>query len=76
MPKLPTVKAKDLIKALQKLGYKIDCIHGSHHILRLANGKKTTIPVHGNSEIPKGTLLGLIFDLNISKEELIGLLKK
>lgn len=76
MPKLPTIKAKDLIKILQSFGYKIDRIKGSHHIMRNDAGLKTTIPVHGNSEIPKGTLIAILYDLKIDKEEFVKILKK
>ena len=76
MPKLPNIKGKQLLNILQGIGYYLDHIQGSHHILRCPNGKKTTIPIHGNKEIPKGTLLGILTDLDISKEKLILLLKK
>ncbi len=75
MPKLPSIKGKQLLKILQRIGYSLDHIQGSHHILRHSNGKKTTIPIHSNKEIPKGTLLGMLTDLDISKEELTVLLK-
>ncbi len=54
MPKLPNVKGKQLLKILERIGYDLDHTQGSHHILRRAEGKKTTIPIHGNKEIPKG----------------------
>jgi predicted RNA binding protein YcfA (HicA-like mRNA interferase family) len=76
MPKLPNIKGKQLLKILKRIGYYLDHIQGSHHILRCSDGKKTTIPIHGNKEIPKGTLLGILTDLNISKEEFALLLKK
>ena len=76
MPKLPNIKGKQLLKILQSTGYILDHIQGSHHVLRRADGKKTTIPIHGNKEIPKGTLLGILTDLDISKEQFIVLLKK
>ena len=75
MSKLPAIKGKQLLKILQGVGYILDHIQGSHHVLRRADGKKTTIPIHGNKEIPKGTLLGILTDLDISKEELVSLLK-
>ena len=75
MPKLPNVKGKILLKILQREGYELDHIQGSHHILRRADGKKTTIPIHGGKDIPKGTLLGILTDLDISKEEFVLLLK-
>lgn len=76
MPKLPNIKGKQLIQILFRLGYNLDHIQGSHHILRHSDGKKITVPVHANKEIPKGTVLGILNDLNISKEELVDLLKK
>jgi predicted RNA binding protein YcfA (HicA-like mRNA interferase family) len=76
MPKLPNIKGKQLLRVLRGIGYDLDHIQGSHHVLRRSDGKKTTIPVHGRKEIPKGTLLGILTDLDISKEEFISLLKK
>jgi len=75
MPKLPSIKGKQLLKILYFLGYRLDHIRGSHHIVRNETGKKATIQVHGNSEIPKGTLLGILFDLDISKEYIVKLSK-
>ena len=76
MPKLPSIKGKEFFKILIRLGYCLDHVQGSHHILRRSDGKKVTVPVHGNKEIPKGTLLGILYDLEISKEEIVSLLKK
>ena len=76
MPKLPNIKGKQLLKVLQSIGYILDHMQGSHHVLRRSDGRKTTIPIHGNKEIPKGTLLGILTDLDISKEEFVLLLKK
>ncbi|OGI95215.1 hypothetical protein A2917_01005 [Candidatus Nomurabacteria bacterium RIFCSPLOWO2_01_FULL_42_17] len=76
MPKLPNVKGKTLLKILEKEGYLLDHIQGSHHILRRQDGKKTTIPIHGSKDMPKGTLLGILTDLDISKDEFFLLLKK
>jgi len=74
MPKLPNIKGKKLVKILNKLGWNLDHIQGSHYILRNKNGKKLTVAIHGNSEIPKGTLFGILNDANISKEEILRLL--
>ncbi|MBQ9277455.1 MAG: type II toxin-antitoxin system HicA family toxin [Lachnospiraceae bacterium] len=46
---------KELVKQLQKNGWVIDRVHGSHHIMK--KGDKTeTVPVHSNKELPKGLL--------------------
>ncbi|MDE6725398.1 MAG: type II toxin-antitoxin system HicA family toxin [Ruminiclostridium sp.] len=52
------MKDKDLLKALQKDGWKLVRVNGSHHILQ--KGQKTeTIPVHGK-DIPKGLLSAIL----------------
>ena len=76
MPKLPNIKGKKLVKILNKIGWLLDHIQGSHYILINKDGKKITIPVHGNSDIPKGTFRGILNDIDITKDEFILLLKK
>jgi predicted RNA binding protein YcfA (HicA-like mRNA interferase family) len=76
MPKFPAVKGKQLLKILKRINYEVDHIQGSHYVLRRNDGKKTTIPIHGNLEIPKGTLFGILNDVDISKEEFLVLIKK
>ena len=48
------MRDKDLLKTLQKDGWEIVSIKGSHHKLKKDN-KKIVLPVHGK-DIPKGTL--------------------
>ncbi len=75
MPKLPNVTGKQLLKILQGIDYRPDYIKGSHHVLRDNNGKRIVVPVHGNNDLPKGTLWGILTDLGISREEFINLTK-
>ena len=70
MPKLPVIKNRELIKLLESMGFKITRTKGSHVRLRAEDGRVTTVPVHGNSDIPKGLLRKIIReDLEISLEE-------
>lgn len=48
---------------------------GSHKVLKHTDGRRTTIPVHGK-DIPKGTLLAILRDTEITKEEFIIVLKR
>ena len=43
--------------------------------MKHVSGKRTTVPIHGK-DIPKGTLLAILRDVEISKEELVIALKK
>ncbi|MBE8539843.1 type II toxin-antitoxin system HicA family toxin [Geoglobus acetivorans] len=70
--RLPLIKARDFLKFLEWLGFKPVRMKGSHVRLKSEDGRVTTIPVHGNSEIPKGLLRKIIReDLQMSMEEFV-----
>ena len=76
MPKLPVVKAKDLFKALKKLGFSPYHQAGSHIQLKHADGRRTTLSYHPSKEIRRGTLKAIIDDLDMSVKEFTKALKK
>ena len=77
MSKLPVITGKELIKFLESLGFEIIRTKGSHVRLGAADGRVTTVPVHGNKEIPKGLLRKIIRDdLEISLDEFSELYSK
>ncbi|MEK7088372.1 MAG: type II toxin-antitoxin system HicA family toxin [Patescibacteria group bacterium] len=51
MPKLPILRARELIKTLNKLGFKLYHQVGSHAQFKNPKGIKITVPVHGKKEI-------------------------
>ncbi len=73
MPRLPVLSGEELIKVLQKAGFKILRQKGSHVSLQKDNFK-TVVPLH--SELAKGTLLGILKQCGLSKEELNNLIRK
>ncbi len=75
MPKLPVVTSQKLLKALSFVGFVHVGGSGSHKVMKHNDGRRTTVPMHGK-DIPKGTLLAILRDVEISKEELVVLLKK
>lgn len=77
MPKLPIIKAKQLIKTLKKFGFFEHRQKGtSHLIITHSDNRRASIPVHPGKDIPKGTLKGILRDLEIPTEEFIAFLKK
>ncbi|MDO8575524.1 MAG: type II toxin-antitoxin system HicA family toxin [bacterium] len=75
MPKLPVVKAKEAVRVILKLGFtQHGHMKGSHMVLKHNDGRRTTIPMHCK-DIPTGTLLAILRDMKISKEEFIKILK-
>ncbi|MCK5061575.1 type II toxin-antitoxin system HicA family toxin [Candidatus Parcubacteria bacterium] len=75
MPKLPVIRARELIRALKKLGFFEYHQVGSHAQFKHEDGRRITIPVHQGKDINRGTLRGIISDLNISVDEFIKVLK-
>jgi predicted RNA binding protein YcfA (HicA-like mRNA interferase family) len=73
MSKLPVVSGKQVIKALQKIGYYVRDQKGSHIHLRHPNKIPLTVPNH--REIARGTLRTIIANAEVSVEEFIELLQ-
>lgn len=52
------MRDKDLLKLMQKNGWKVVRVNGSHHILE-KDGKIDTIPIHGK-DVPNGLLNAIL----------------
>ncbi|MBS1528884.1 MAG: type II toxin-antitoxin system HicA family toxin [Bacteroidetes bacterium] len=75
--KLPVISGKELVAILQRIGFEVIRIKGSHHRMKHADGRITTVPVHKNDPLPKGLLRKIIReDLLISLEEFNQILDK
>lgn len=73
MSRLPEVRPKDLLKALQKAGFVKDRQTGSHIYLKHSDGRLTSISIHPKP-LPKGTLNAILKQTRIKAEELKKLL--
>ena len=74
-PKLPSVNARQLIRALKQVGFEEQRQRGSHlHLKRDSDGKRVTVPVHKGRSIPTGTLRAILRDADISVETFLELL--
>jgi predicted RNA binding protein YcfA (HicA-like mRNA interferase family) len=77
MPKLPIIKSKIFVKTLRDLGFTEHRQRGtSHLIMKHSDGRRATIPIHPGKDIPRGTLRGILRDVEISPDEFIKALKK
>ncbi|MDP3728185.1 MAG: type II toxin-antitoxin system HicA family toxin [bacterium] len=71
MPKLPILSGQEIIKILQRKGFIHVRTKGSHAILVKETEKdKITIPVPLHKELAKGTLLSILKQAGMTKEEL------
>ncbi len=70
MPKLSSITSKSLIKILKRVGFQLDHSTGSHLIFyNPETQKRAVIPFH-KKDLPKGTLLSILKEAGISKEEI------
>jgi predicted RNA binding protein YcfA (HicA-like mRNA interferase family) len=76
MPKLPVCKDRDLIRVLKKLGFFAHAQRGTSHLIFVhVDGRRTTVPIHRGKDIPRGTLRGILRDINVSPAQFGTLLK-
>jgi len=74
MPKLPSLTPEEIIKILENRGFVLDRTKGSHRIYYHPETKRiSVVPLH-KRDLPKGTLLEILKQAGISKEELTDLL--
>jgi predicted RNA binding protein YcfA (HicA-like mRNA interferase family) len=52
------MSGKQVIKLLEKEGWKLNRITGSHHLLE-KDGKVVPVPVHGTTDLGKGLLTAI-----------------
>ncbi|MCY7334491.1 MAG: type II toxin-antitoxin system HicA family toxin [Pseudanabaena sp. CAN_BIN31] len=69
MSKLPSVTGNQIIKALQKIGFAVARVRGSHHILMHPDGRRTVVPVHSGEDIGTGLLSQILKDCQITRDE-------
>jgi predicted RNA binding protein YcfA (HicA-like mRNA interferase family) len=74
MPPVPSVRGERIVQALEKAGFKLARVSGSHDIMRHPDGRGTTVPVHKGRDVAKGTVRGILSDVGITVEELQWLL--
>ncbi len=76
MSRLPALKPREVIRALERAGFVVVRIKGSHHILvhRDDRTRITNVPAHGARDLPRGTLADIIKQAGLSIDEFLELL--
>ena len=69
MPRLPTVTPRQLVEALEKVGFEIDHQTGSHVVLwRASDGVRVVVPWH-NRDLGRGLTLRIIKSAGLTRDE-------
>ena len=68
---MKSVSGKALCKIVERYGWELKRVTGSHHIYAKEDIRAIlSIPVHGNRDLPTGTLRRLLKDAELTEEDL------
>jgi len=69
MPHTPSFTPKELARILEKNGFVLKRVKGSHHyFVNIQTKKIAVVPMH-QKDLPKGTLLAILKQAGIDKNE-------
>jgi predicted RNA binding protein YcfA (HicA-like mRNA interferase family) len=69
MTRLPTLKPRDVIAALQRAGFDVVRVRGSHYqLLNPITKRRVTVP-HHNRDLTKATLSSILNQADLAAEE-------
>lgn len=71
---IPAVPGAKVVRALERTGFTVTRISGSHHIMRHPDGRIVVVPVHAGQDMPKGTLRNILSIVGMTADELRKLL--
>jgi len=72
--KLPSIKPKQLIRALERSGWRVDRTRGSHVILIHPEQRRAMPVPNHNRDLKPGTLASILRSTGISRDDLRRLL--
>jgi predicted RNA binding protein YcfA (HicA-like mRNA interferase family) len=75
MTRLPALPARRVVAALERAGFRVIRIKGSHCFLRHQSDptRQTIVPLH-RGDLPAGTLRAILRQARLTAEELLDLL--
>lgn len=75
MPKLPSIKPRVVTQFLERNGFVLDHVSGSHFIFyHPVSRRRAVVPRH-NRDMPKGTLVALLREAGFTRDELVRFLE-
>jgi predicted RNA binding protein YcfA (HicA-like mRNA interferase family) len=74
-PRLPGVAPRQAARALDRAGWRLDRVKGSHHVFRHPNRPgRVVVPMHGR-DLAKGTLNQIVNGSGLTRDEFLDLLR-
>ena len=75
MSKFPSLSGKEIISILKKAGFKSERQKGSHVFMKHPDGRVTVVPVHSGEIIGAGLLSKILRDVEMTKDDILKILK-
>jgi predicted RNA binding protein YcfA (HicA-like mRNA interferase family) len=73
--RLPAVKARELIRVLERLRFRLHHSTGSHRIYKHpTTGRRAVIPYHGNRDLSVKVLRSILKQADLGEDEFVKLL--
>jgi predicted RNA binding protein YcfA (HicA-like mRNA interferase family) len=69
MAVLPMLTAREVIRALERAGFRVQRQTGSHVRLTHTDGRVVTVPIHAGQNIGRGLLRKILRDADLTREE-------
>ncbi|MCY4234714.1 MAG: type II toxin-antitoxin system HicA family toxin [Cyanobacteria bacterium MAG CAR2_bin_4] len=73
MSEIPTLRAKEVISILEKLGFEEARQKGSHKIFKHKDSRTTIVPVHGSRDISPRLLRDISKQINMNIRDFVAL---
>jgi predicted RNA binding protein YcfA (HicA-like mRNA interferase family) len=64
------ISGKRMCRVLEKRGWRLDRINGSHHIYVHPDGGRVSVPVHGNVDLKPNTQKNIMRDAGLTDGDL------
>ena len=74
MSRRRTLRSKELVSGLRKAGFEKRRQSGSHLIMKHADGRRVTVPLH-NRDLKRPTMKAILREAGLTEDQLRGLLK-
>ncbi|MCC6224675.1 MAG: type II toxin-antitoxin system HicA family toxin [Thermoleophilia bacterium] len=72
--RLPAVTPRQAVRALERCGWRLDRVRGSHHVFRHPEHRhRVVVPIHAG-DLARGTLTAIIEASGVAREEFLRLL--
>ena len=72
---MPVLRADEVIRVLERIGFRAIRQRGSHVRMVHADGRVTSVPVHAGKDVGRGLLRKILRDVELTVDELTELLK-